>query len=293
LYRCLSWQRRRDNRNFIALPLNLSLNNFMPLTARKLALIVVAGFVSAACLISARAQTSEVETAQRNVLVVSSVTVGGKSMPISPQGKVNIGTFPENIVVHFEPTNTWDKPPVRLRYRLDGYESNWRGGNCEMYVTARFYNGAGDQVGQTMYPVDGDSAGWSGSIKTSSLTHRRESLTVPPQATRLMIVISSAGPPATEGVYVVANLTVTRKKPGQSLSAPLVESPFDQQPESDDLVQAPRGWVRDGTHASMAKIVKIGHDPAVRAFAIYDDDPISHAEWRNGIESTPAVSPGD
>jgi signal transduction histidine kinase len=43
----------------------------------------------------------------------------------------------------------------------------------------------------------------------------------------------------------------------------------------------------------MAKIVTIGHDPAARAFGILDDDPISHAEWRNSLTGAPLVTPGE
>jgi signal transduction histidine kinase len=262
-------------------------------TALKRTLIFLVGISAASGFGFLQEQPSTANDPERDLLVISSITVRDKSIPINPRGEANLGAFPENIVIHFEPTTNWDKAPVRLRYRLDGYENSWREGNCEMYVTARFFNDSGDQVNQSIFRVNGESPGWSGSIKTSSLTHRRESLTVPPHATRLMIVISSAGPPATEGVYVVANLAVTRKTPGQPVPVTLIQSPFDQQPDSDDLIQAPHGWMRDGNHPSMAKIVQIGRDPTARAFAIYDDDPISHAEWRNTIETAPLVTPGD
>jgi signal transduction histidine kinase len=42
----------------------------------------------------------------------------------------------------------------------------------------------------------------------------------------------------------------------------------------------------------MARIVSIGRDPVVRAFAVLDNDPISHAEWRNGLTTAPKVTPG-
>ncbi len=51
--------------------------------------------------------------------------------------------------------------------------------------------------------------------------------------------------------------------------------------------------MRDGNHASMAKIVRVGHDSATMAFAILDDDVASHAEWRNTWAFAPVVTPGD
>ena len=43
----------------------------------------------------------------------------------------------------------------------------------------------------------------------------------------------------------------------------------------------------------MAKIVKFGQDPQIKAFAIQDDDKTSHGEWHNIFESAPVVTPGD
>ncbi len=82
-----------------------------------------------------------------------------------------------------------------------------------MSLSIRFFAAAGDQVGQNnpdIFKVTGESDGWTGSLKTSPLRHRRETLAVPPQASRLRVTISSAGSPASVGIYVVANLVVSK-----------------------------------------------------------------------------------
>jgi signal transduction histidine kinase len=94
------------------------------------------------------------------------------------------------------------------------------------------------------------------------------------------------------GIYVVANLVVS-KSSGNLPSAVLIQSPFEKQAYHGDTNGTPEGWTRDGSHPSMAKIIKFGQEPAIQAFAILDEDPISHAEWRNIRESAPAVTPGD
>jgi signal transduction histidine kinase len=140
--------------------------------------------------------------------------------------------------------------------------------------------------------VKGDSAGWKGSLTNSSMTHRRETLIVPPRAVKVMTVISSAGPPATEGVYVVASLTLSKTEHDTSGRSVLIQPTFERQ-AGDNKPQPPKYWMRDGNHASMARIVTLGNDPALEAFAIFDEDPLSHAEWRSSIDHAPAVVAGD
>jgi len=227
-----------------------------------------------------------------NLLRIQEVEVSGNIRPLRRNGEVGLGSFPRNVIFHFEPDTNSGWAPIRLRYKLEGYETAWHEGNGEMYLAARFFDPKGDQVSQDAFKVVGESAGWNGSFKNSPLTHRRETVKVPQRASRLMLVISSAGPPATEGVYVMANLMVT-KSPGPGPPLVLMQAPFDQSPFNEDTNQAPPGWRRDGNHASMAKVVAIGKDQATKAFAILDDDPFSHAEWHSTIESAPPVRPDD
>jgi signal transduction histidine kinase len=249
-------------------------------------------FALAACgmgdvLLAANPSTSPVT----NLLCIQTVDVSGQSMPLRGNGEVKLGSFPKDIIFHYQANTNYGRLPIRLRYQLEGYESVWHEGDGETYLGVRYFNNEGDQVSQDTFKMTGESAGWKGSFKDSSLTHRRETVKVPPHASRLMLVISSAGPPQTEGALLIANLMVTRSSTPPVV---LIQSPFDQQPYDDDESnQAPRNWMRDGNHASMAKIVKIGKDLVTKAFAILDDDPSSHAEWHSTIESAPRVTPGD
>ena len=157
-----------------------------------------------------------------------------------------------------------------------------------MALNIRFYNHSGDQIGQYPYPVHGESTGWTGSLKNSALTHRRETMVVPPQADRLLVVISSAGPPDSVGIYVVANLVVAKAD-----GTVLLRSPFDDEPAAHANEDPPAGWMHDGTRPSIARAVKIGQDPQTRAFAVLDEDLNSHGEWHNILDSAPVVTPGD
>ena len=225
-------------------------------------------------------------------LEIRYVQVNGKSLPFQRKDTVNLSTFPENIIFGFGRTSDTGMYPIRMRYMLEGYENAWREDPGTMSLTVRFYNNSGDQISQNVYPVNGECVGWTGSLKTSLLTHRRETLVVPPQASKLLIVISSAGPPDSVGVYVVANLVVS-KSPGAQGEMILIKSPFDNDPNDRATDDPPPGWMRDGTHPSLAKILKFGQDPQTKVFAIVDDDLTSHGEWHNVLETAPAVTPGD
>ena len=227
-----------------------------------------------------------------NILAIQSIVANGTLLPFDGKESVNLGSHPGDVVFGFGPGTNGDKAPLRIRYILEGYETAWHEIGSEMSLTVRFYNNSGDQIGQSVYHVNGESTGWTGSLKSSQQTHRRETLVVPPQATRLLTVISSAGPPDAIGVYVVANLIVL-KSSGHAGNVILLQSPFDNEHDDHLNDDVPAGWMRDGTHPSMAKIVKFGQDPQTLAFAILDDDLTSHGEWHNILELAPAVTPGD
>lgn len=242
---------------------------------------------AAACL-AAAGVTGAQATENIYSLVVQSVTVDGKSIPLADQNPLNLGSFPRNIVFGFGPASGAGTPPLRVRYQLEGYETGWHEAAREMDFSVRFYNRAGDQITQTIYPVGGESTGWTGSLTNSALTHRRETLLVPPQAERLIIVVSSAGPPDSVGIYVVANLVVAKTD-----GTVLLRSPFDNESPAAPEVDPPAGWMHDGLNRSIARVIKIGQDPQTRAFAVLDEDPNGHGEWHNVIESAPHVTPGD
>ncbi len=227
-----------------------------------------------------------------NVFQMQSIIVNREFMNLSRKGPVSLGAFPEHIAFYYGVNTDHLQTPIRIQTQLEGYDKDWRVGDGEMHLSVRFFNEAGDLLAEKLFPVSGSSAGWNGSLSGSPLTHRRESLLVPPQASRLMVVISSAGPPATLGVYTVANLVVSKNSRGATPTV-LLQSPFDQPLEEKNADETPPDWVRDGNRPSMAKIVKIGHAPETEAFAILDDSVIGHAEWHNTFNSAPKVAPGD
>ena len=224
-------------------------------------------------------------------LEIGAVTVDGKPVSRTHDGRAKLNPFPQAIAFSFGPKAGTEYTWVRLRHKLEGYEDNWAEQPGEMTLSVRFFDEAGDQISQNIFRILGESAGWKGGL-TSPLTHRRESLVVPPRASRLWIVLSSAGPPASVGIFVVSDLAVSRLASNDSLEV-VMRFPFDAKQTDELSDHPPQGWIRDGTHPSMAKIIELGQNPVTRAFAILDDDPNGHAEWHNIKEFSPQVRPGD
>lgn len=224
-------------------------------------------------------------------LLLSGVAVDGKAVAGDGNRGLNLGPSPANVIFRIGSTTNFQLPDLRIRYRLDHYDDHWHDGVCYMFLAVRFYNETGDQISQESFQVSGDSAGWNGSLVNSALTHRREILTVPPHASRILVVVSSGGPPATIGVYVVANLAVSKI---YTNAAPvrLMEFPPNGGLNEETNSSSPE-WVRDGNVPSMAKIVTVGRSPTQKALAILDNNPTSHAEWHNALPSAPVVAPGD
>ena len=227
-----------------------------------------------------------------NLLQVQSVTVGSKTLHPNSGGELNIGASDRDLTFHFIVASNASWSPTRLRYKLEGFDTGWSEGGAWMGTTIRFTGSNGERVSQVAFTAAGNSAGWNGTLETSPFTHRRETLTVPRRATQAQVVISSAGPPDSVGIYVVDDLVLSRVSPTNSRPEVLLRSPFNRNSPLAVREGEPTGWMRDGIRPDMAKIIEVGRDPKAKAFAILDDDPNGHAEWRNR-GGTPLVNPRD
>ncbi|HWX21685.1 MAG TPA: sensor histidine kinase [Candidatus Binatia bacterium] len=229
-----------------------------------------------------------------NLLQIQSVRVEGRAVGWPAGGELRLSPFPGNVTIAFGPASNSAWSPIRLHYKLEGYDTGWRSGaGSEMTLTIRFYNESRDIISQKVFKVEGDSPGWTGSLATSPLTHHRETVTVPRRASRCMVVISSAGPPDAVGIYVVDDFVLSEICSTNSLPQVLLQTPFARAAGTESTSESMQDWKQDGIQPGMAKIVMLGQAPQTKALAILDDDPLGHAEWRNPIEKAPPVTPGD
>ena len=229
-----------------------------------------------------------------NLPVIQGVEVDNRPLSWQPGKELSLGAFPRNIAFNFGPATNSSQKVMRLRTKLEGFDREWQDGGGEMFVTMRFYNRSGDLVEAKAFEAHGESGGWNGTLESSTLTHRHETFSAPLDASRLWVILSSAGGPTTVGAYIVDNVIVSRLSTSNGPPEVLLRSPLPQElAKITSLNQAPESWERDGTRPSMAKIVEIGQNPKTKVLAVVDDDPMSHAEWHNTRQIGAVVTPND
>lgn len=177
-------------------------------------------------LLAAGAESAR-ERETNALLEIRSVIVDGAPVSPRPNKKLRLSSHTRTVTFGFGPTPNAIPHPIRIRFKLDGYDEDWRESDGEMRVCVRFLGATGDQVSETIFRVVGQSAGWTANLETASFTHRRETIVVPPRATSFWVVMSSAGPPPTVGIYAITNLvikTLTANAAPPTVSLPW---PFD------------------------------------------------------------------
>ena len=227
------------------------------------------------------------------LLEIRSVIVDGTPVSPHPVEKLRLSSHTRTVTFGFGPTTNATPQPIRMRFKLDGYDEGWREHDGEMRVCVRFLGATGDQVSERVFRVVGQSAGWTGNPETASFTHRRETIVVPPRATRFWVVMSSAGPPPTVGVYAITNLVIKTQPTNDAPPTVCLPWAFDSAGPGMAIGGAPAGWMRDGLRPSMARVFESDSAPRTKGFAIVDDDLGGHAEWHMIKEKAVPVTPGD
>ena len=225
-------------------------------------------------------------------LEIRSLSVNGQPIAITCKNKLQLGATPRNVSFGFGPATNNSRAPLRMLYRLDGSDEDWRETPGDMTLSVRFSDANLDQVGENSFRVLGKTEGWTGELDTSKFKHRTETFLVPPGAKTLWIGLSSAGPPNTVGIYAVTNLVLTRLPSGNEPSVTLLQWGPDAKGELAGSEWVPADWVRSGLRTAMARTAMVGPNHAFRALVLLDNDPAAHAEWTSRKEAGPSVSPG-
>jgi signal transduction histidine kinase len=162
-----------------------------------------------------------------------------------------------------------------------------------MRMVIRFIDANQREIAEQVFAVTGESPGWTGSCSDSPWIRRQEVVTVPADAVRFWVVISSAGPPEAVGVFAVRNLVALPSRGGTNgfRIIPPVEPAASKAVEEATQV-SPAGWDRGGLRPANARLLRCGPGAEV-ALAILDDHPTGHADWNTAKVQGPELTPGE
>jgi hypothetical protein len=227
------------------------------------------------------------------LLEIRSLSVNGQPVSLRTNSRVRLASTPRNILFGFGPATNSARAPLRVRYKLDGFDENWREVSSDMSISFRFIDPNQDPVSEKVFHGVGQTEGWTGTLDTTAFVHRRETLLVPPDAKGLWVALSSAGPPNAVGMYAITNLLVTRLATNGQPSAILLRWASDAKGELVGSEWIPSDWTRNGLRISMAQIIQFGPKQELKALTLLDNDPNAHAEWTTRKEAAPVVTPGE
>jgi len=226
-------------------------------------------------------------------LILRSVEVNGRALPGISNASLNLPAHPDTASFVYGPNPLASNVPLRFRCQLDGYEQGWHERSVLMRMVIRFIDANQREIAEQVFPVMGESPGWTGRFTDSPWIHRKEVVTVPSDAVRFWVVISSAGPPEAVGFFAVRNLVLAPSQGetnGLRMIPPVVANASNAAVEATKVL--PVGWERGGLRPANARLLRYGPDSEV-ALAILDDHPKGHADWNTAKVQGPELTPGE
>lgn len=253
--------------------------------------VIVAGLSLVARLEIRAGDLGQSET--NGLVEIRSMVVDGARISLPSSTNLRLVPRPRMVILEFGPALKSNRGPARIRFKLDGYEERWREYAAEMRLCIRFLDGNGDQVSESEFKVVGQSEGWTGNLETTAFTQRRETTVVPPRASSFWVALTSAGPPATVGVYALTDLVINTASSNDAPATVSLARAFEAVAGSTTGGAVPAEWMRDGLRPSMARVFESRTPGRTKGFAIVDDDLNGHAEWHMVKERAVPVTPGD
>jgi signal transduction histidine kinase len=166
----------------------------------------------------------------------------------------------------------------RLRYRLDGVDSEWQDAPSEARVILQFVDEAGDTVDNRDTVLRGESPSWRGEPERSAFMSHRFSAVTPARAVRVTANFLSHGGNEVAGMVGIDEVVFEVSGPDsdQPMRYPVAIAPSE--PDLHPL-DTPPGWTRRGSRGDMAQ-VRIRQEPTPHPILVlHDDDAKRYGNW--------------
>ena len=214
--------------------------------------------------------------------------LGGK------MGLLRLSAGTHDLAFRFGPTLETDEDCLRLRYRLDGVDTEWRETDAPgMRVVVRFQNAAQDFLDENEFYVLGFSEDWGGSLSNSMYCPRRERVVVPEGAVTMELLLVSGGTVDTLGALAIDDLTVSIARSQSAHKELWFSDDFENGSDLDRTGGTPADWHRGGLRRDILQVVRYGDAGTNHALAAVDTHLRSFGEWYRKVSLTNHASPGD
>jgi signal transduction histidine kinase len=202
----------------------------------------------------------------------------------------------DSIGFTFAETGEHENSSARLRYKMEGYDSQWLDltAPVEMRIAVQFLDADDRTVGIDSFTMNGETPGWHGSVQNSKFVDRQEQTTAPNRATHFCVVFLSQGPESVVGVAAIDNLQVRVDHPSSGAAANHYDLSVKEGSDLNEPMGTPSNWARQGTRAGMS-LLGIRPKPTPHpVLVLYDKDATRFSTWttRNVLTNFP-VQPGD
>jgi len=179
---------------------------------------------------------------------------------------------PISLIGHANPGDTLSLQWFQL-YSIDTNDGDG------MRVTFSFYNAVTNDVDDISYQVNGNSPGWQGAVAGSGFTKVNQLVTVPPNATQLLVQLVSGGPASTTGIMMIDDLSVAPPQVPAILPGNFWPNPtFTNGVNLNQTNGTPTGWVRNGSDTTIDQVITVNNTPTY-ALAVIDNETNQYGEW--------------
>lgn len=198
----------------------------------------------------------------------------------------------QSLAISFGPPDGSARYAVRLQYKLEGYDAEWRDlTRSSVHLVLKFLDANRIPVSREEFRVSGNSVGWSGVLAESKFTNRHGGAVVPPRAEWMDVWIDSGGHDETSGVWLVDDLLIRQSAAAGGEPSVLLDEAFEDgrglEQQQGDFTR----WVRDGGALDDALVWSGPPANGNHALLIRDSNPRDYAAWRlKGKDQLPVTA---
>ena len=179
---------------------------------------------------------------------------------------------------------------ARLRFRLDGHDTNWRDATASARAMLHFGDTTGAVIGGDNTLMPGESAGWRGSPEASPFAQYELVATAPVgsvNAFASFLTHNAEQVVGSLGIDDVALRIVNAEHPDSLHRL----TPLDL--DATSPLATPKGWDRPGSRPEMSVVRFRGQPEPHPILVIEDDDPTRFGNWSMERRPQLAVAAGD